>query len=349
MNWFRSANRGLSFTRLATAAMLGLVVTVGLSRADEVTLSNGDKLTGKVGLISGGVMKFTSPFLGDLSIKLANVKSYSTDTPATLRMKDGQIVKGTIQHGDAKQIETTDGNSIPAVEVVRVNPPPAAWTGSVVASGALNRGNTNTESLGVSANAGLRRDLPGINDRLSLQGSYNFVRSGRGSSGMDTADNAGASVSYDDFFSEKFYGYADAGYFHDRIASLNYRLSPGIGAGYQWFEQKDFNLSTEGGVSYLYQDYQNASISQDAALRLSYHVDKALNDKVSVFNNFEYLVPLELSETNRYVMTADAGVHADFTKNFFSEFKVVYHRNDHPPVGSLKDDLAFLLGVGWKF
>jgi hypothetical protein len=166
---------------------------------------------------------------------------------------------------------------------------------------------------------------------------------------MDTADNAGASVSYDDFFSEKFYGYADAGYFHDRIASLNYRLSPGIGAGYQWFEQKDFNLSTEGGVSYLYQDYQNASISQDAALRLSYHVDKALNDKVSVFNNFEYLVPLELSETNRYVMTADAGVHADFTKNFFSEFKVVYHRNDHPPVGSLKDDLAFLLGVGWKF
>jgi putative salt-induced outer membrane protein YdiY len=349
MKMFRTTENDLSFTTLAAAALLGLAMAAGLSRADEVVLSNGDKLNGKVGLVSGGVMKFTSPALGDLSIPLAKVKTYSTDTPATLRMKDGHFVHGTIRQADGKQIVTTDGETIPTADVERINPPPAGWTGSVVANGALNRGNTNNESIGISSDATLRRDTPQNDDKFSLNGSYNFVRTGRGSSGSDTADNAGASATYDDFFSEKFYGYANAGYFHDRIAKLNYRLTPGIGAGYQWFEQKDFNLSTEGGISYLYQDFQNAPVTQDAALRLAYHVDKTFNDHFSLFNDVEYIVPLKLSETDRYVLTADVGLHANLTKSFFSEFKIVYHRNDHPPTGSLKDDLAYLLGVGWKF
>jgi hypothetical protein len=37
------------------------------------------------------------------------------------------------------------------------------------------------------------------------------------------------------------------------------------------------------------------------------------------------------------------------TTNFFSQFKVQYRRADRPASGSLKDELAFLLGVGWKF
>lgn len=349
MRWFKNGKSDLSLTGKVVSTVLGLVVTAGWSRGDEVILSNGDKLTGKVGLISGDVMKFSSPSLGDININLEKIKSYSTDAPATLRMKDGRFVNGTIKEADAKQIATTDGKSIAMADVQRINPPPAGWTGAVAVNGAINRGNTYNESLGVNAAAVLRRDTPQNDDRLSLDGSYNFVRTGRGAAATDTSDNAGASVSYNDFFSDKFYGYANAGYFHDRIASLNYRLTPGIGAGYQWFEQKDFNLSTEGGISYLYQDFQNAPVTQDAALRLAYHVDKTINDKLSLFHNVEYLVPFKLSETNRYVLTADAGMRAYFTKSFFTEFKVVYHRNDHPPAGSLKDDLAYLLGVGWKF
>jgi putative salt-induced outer membrane protein YdiY len=349
MNRFTTGRSNLSLTTLAAAALLGLVMAAGLSRADEVTLSNGDKLNGKVGLISGGVMKFTSPALGDLSIPLAKIKSYSTDTPATLRMKDGHFVNGTIQQGDATQIVTTDGKTIAAADVERINAPPVGWTGAVIVNGALNRGNTYNDSLGIATNAILRRDTPQNDDRLSLDGSYNFVRTGRGSAASDTADNAGADVAYNDFFTDKFYGYANAGYFHDRIANLNYRLTPGVGAGYQWFEQKNFNLSTEGGISYLYQDFRNAPVEQDTALRLAYHVDKSFNDMFSVFNDAEYIVPLKMSETDRYIINADLGLHATLTKSFFSEFKIVYHRNDHPPTGSLKDDLAYLLGVGWKF
>jgi len=343
----RSVNR--SFARLAAAAVLGLSATAGSSRADEVVLSNGDKLTGKIGLVSGDTLKFTSPALGDMSIKLANIKSYSTDSPATLRLENRQFATGTIKQADATQITTTDGKTYQAADVKRINPPPVGWTGSVVASGALDRGNSNSESLGLSAGAVLRRDTPDTDDRLTVAGAYNFVRTGRGATGNTTTDNLAGSVKYDDFFTDKFYGYGDAGYYHDRIALLNYRLTPGVGVGYQWIEQKTLNFYTEAGVSYLYENYVAAPIDQNAAFRLAYHADTALNDQVSLFNDVEYLAPFRFGETNHYVIAADAGVRANLTKAFFTEFKVVYERNDHPVPGTLKDDLMFLLGVGWKF
>jgi len=349
MNSFKTGKGVRSLSRLAAAVALALAATAGLSRADEVVLSNGDKLTGKIGTVSGDSMKFTSPALGDMTIKLANIKSYSTDTPATLRLENRQFVTGTIKQADATQITTTDGKSYQAADVKRVNPPAVGWTGSVVASGALDRGNSNSESVGFSAGAVLRRDTPETDDRFTLSTAYNFVRTGRGAAGDTTTDNLAGSVKYDDFITDKLYGYGNAGYYHDRIAELNYRLTPGAGIGYQWFEQKSLNFYTEAGVSYLYEDYENAPIDQNTAFRLAYHVNTAINDQVSLFHDVEYVAPFKLSQTNHYIIAADAGIRADLTKSIFTEFKVVYQRNDSPPAGRLKDDLMYLLGVGWKF
>jgi putative salt-induced outer membrane protein YdiY len=128
---------------------------------------------------------------------------------------------------------------------------------------------------------------------------------------------------------------------------LEVQLTPGVGLGYQWFEQPDFNFNTEGGVSYLYQDFSTSGVQQETAFRLAYHIDKQLNDKVSLFNDTEYLAAFR--DPSDYIITADAGVQATLTASFFSQFKVQYRRADRPAAGSVKDDLAYLLGVGWKF
>lgn len=334
--------------RLASVALLTGLASPVLSHADEVILNNGDKLNGKIGLISGGVMKFTSPSLGDINIKLDTIKSYSADS-ATLRTQDRKFITGAIKEGNASQITLADGKTYNTADIARVNPPQAGWTGAVVANGAVIRGNSNTESLGVSASATLRRDTPDNDDRLTLTLSDNYARTGVGAGSAATADNTGASVAYDIFFSSKFYGYGNIGYYRDYIAALNYRLTPGVGVGYQWVESKDLNFSTEAGVSYLYQDYAGAPISQNSAFRLAYHLDTALNDKVKLFNDVEYVAPFRFGELNRYILTADVGLRANLTKSFFTEFKIVYNRNDHPVPGRLKDDLAYTLGVGWTF
>ncbi|HTW94280.1 MAG TPA: DUF481 domain-containing protein [Tepidisphaeraceae bacterium] len=332
--------------KILSAVLIFLLVAIPL-RADQIVLKNGDKLTGKIGQIIGGSMTFTSPVLGTLTIKLADIKSYSTTEPATVQLKSGNIFHSQIQQGTPTEIRTANNLLTPIAEIKSVNPPPEVWTGSVVANGALYRGNTNSATVGISANASLRRDDPFFNDRFTLSGDYNYGSTGTDGGTITTADNADASFQYDRFLSAKLYGYGDIGYAFDRIADLNLRLTPGLGAGYQWVESPDLNFDTEGGVTYLYEDYQTSGIVQEAALRLAYHVDGKINPTLSAFNDFEYVAAY--NDPANYVITADAGIQEDITSNFFSQFKVVYVRNDRPAAMRLKDDLTYLLGVGWKF
>ena len=315
--------------------------------ADEVILKNGDKLTGSIGQISGGTLVLTSPILGSLTIKLTDVQSYTTSSPATVQLKSGHTFSSPIVSGTTTQITTADNRTTPLEVVKIVNPPPEKWTGAIVFNGTLNRGNTNNEAAGLSANAALRRDNPEINDRFTLNTDYNFGKTGRGSNSTTNVDNLDAGAKYDRFFDPKLYGYGMVDYLHDRIANLNVQLTPGAGLGYQWSETPAFNFNTEGGISYVYEDFNGGGVNQQADFRLGYHLTSKINDKVSIFHDTEYLAAYD--DPADYLINSDAGIRADFTKNFFSQFKVVYRRNDRPASGALKDDLSFLLGVGWSF
>src|SRR5207249_2104316 len=98
---------------------------------------------------------------------------------------------------------------------------------------------------------------------------------------------------------------------------------------------------------YVYEQYSNDGNSDKVALRLAYHLEKKLNDSVSVFNNVEWLPAFD--NPADYNLNADAGLRAQLTKSFFSEFKIEYQRDSTPAPGALKDDVRFLFGVGWTF
>jgi putative salt-induced outer membrane protein YdiY len=231
--------------------------------------------------------------------------------------------------------------------VVSINPPPQQWTGAIVVNGSLERGNTETENLGVSADATLRRQDEVNDDRFTLQAAYNFGRNGTDGDATTTTDNWMALGKYDRFWTEKWYGYALFKVEHDRIAALNYRLSPGVGVGYQWIEKPDLNFRTEAGVSYVYEDYSTDGSDDHVALRLAYHFDKSINDKVKFFHDLEWLPAID--DPSDYNLNTDAGIRVSLTEKMFSEFKFEYDRDSTPAPGRLKNDLRYTLGIGWSF
>jgi hypothetical protein len=64
-------------------------------------------------------------------------------------------------------------------------------------------------------------------------------------------------------------------------------------------------------------------------------------------HNFEYLPDLE--DVGRFVINADAGLHADISKKMFTEFKVQWTHNSRPAPGAVEDDLRYLASLGWHF
>lgn len=336
-------------TRAAGALTLALALLahVAVAGADVVILNNGDKLTGKVGQISGGKMNFNSPMLGDITIDLANVESFTTDEPAVIRRADAPPVEEKITEGTAEQITTESGAVVPLAEVKIINPPPQKWTGALLVAGTLVRGNTETADLAVSLDSTLRREDERHDDRTSLGARYNVGSTGTGDDRETTTDNWSLSGKYDRFFSDKLYGYANVGVMRDRIADLDIRITPGIGAGYQWVERPDFNFNTEAGVSYVYEEFDDGSDDDYLALRLAYHLDKRLDERLSLFHNLEYLPAFD--DFGNFILRTDVGLRADLAKNFFGQLAFEWIHDSEPAPGAEENDYRYLLGVGWQF
>ena len=335
-------------TILLTTLLLVVVQHVQHVHGGEVLFNNGDKLTGQVTNMGGGKLKISGTVAGDIIVDLKDVKTFSTDDQMTIRMKDNSVVhdKVAATTGPTTQAVEVKGKDVPFDEIKRMGGA-SAWTGSVIANGNLSRGNTHSEDFGLAANAQLRRDDENFDDRFSLAAAYNYGDQTTNGSKTTSSDNWMALIKYDKFFTEKWYGYGMLRYDHDRLADLQFRLTPGVGVGYQWVETPTFNLNTEAGVSYVYEEFSNDGNNERLALRLAYHVDKALNDKISVFHNLEWLPAFD--DPSDYNLNADAGIQAKITGKLFSQFKIVYERDSTPAPGAEKNDIRFQLGVGYSF
>lgn len=97
----------------------------------------------------------------------------------------------------------------------------------------------------------------------------------------------------------------------------------------------------------MWEDYDTGGTNEYLALRLAYHVDKKLNNTVSIFHNLAWLPALD--DISNCIINADAGIRAQLTGAMFTEFKVVDQFNSQPAPGAEQNDLRFILAVGWAF
>ncbi len=333
----------------ATAAVLAFGSSLAfVASADNVTLQNGDKLNGTIGTVTAKEMKFTSPSLGEIIIPTQNVTSYTFDNPTRVQPRGEPSQTGKVT-GDTAGV-TIDDKKYDFQSLKSINPPAQEWSGALIANFAVARGNTNRFVVGAEANASLRRDDEANNDRTTFGGGYNFGESGGGASGTpkttDT-DNWNAFGKHDRFWTDQWYGYANLRIEHDRIAQLNYRITPGVGIGYQWIETPKVNFRTEAGLSYIHEEFDPDGSADAIAARLAYRYSNKLSDTVMFFHTLEYLPAFE--NPGDYILNTDVGLRANLTDNFFSQFKILYKRDSTPAEGSLKNDLLYTIGVGWQF
>jgi putative salt-induced outer membrane protein YdiY len=337
----------------ATTAACALVLpATSTLRADEILFNNGDRLTGTVVSAEGGKLTVKTAVAGEVKVDLKDVKTFSSDQPVELQLSDGSTVKDRVAPATQPGTVRTAGSGavqaqpVALSDVKKINPKPVQWTGSVLAGGMLTRGNTDTDNFNLSANAVRRAE----DDRTTLGAGYLFGRQRPADGGTKetTTDNWFAQGKYDYFFAPKWYAYANARVEHDTIANLELRFTPGVGVGYQWVESSDFNFSTEGGITYVYEKYEDDAASDNHfAARFAYHVDKRVNERVTLFHNLEYLPSIE--DLNDFNLNADAGMRVSLTERMFSELKAEWRRDQTPAPDRQKDDFRYILSLGWGF
>ena len=87
--------------------MLILVLSpVGPARGDEVLFQNGDRLSGKILKAAGGKLTIKTDGSGEVSVDMSKVKTFSTDAPVTVGVKEQPPVTADVAAGPDRYVQT---------------------------------------------------------------------------------------------------------------------------------------------------------------------------------------------------------------------------------------------------
>ena len=332
-----------------------LVVAVAASAvfADKVTLKSGSSLTGTVVGVSAKEVVFKSDDLGEVKIPVANITALEnagkhtvlyidrTSSEKSLSVKNGAII------ADAKALDMAS--------VKEIDPKPETWHGSVNAAFLASRGNTYEDSWSVVANLNRRWEK----DRFNGDFGYYYSKKGEGDNdAVKSTDRWEIELKHDHFWWEKVYNYEDLKYDRDMIQDLRARYRLGLGGGYQWLDKTDaldagkFSFNQELGVNYIKEEYENNDDAKDggfAALRYGHHFGwlPKWREGFEVFHNLEVLP--EVDEWEKFLAKADIGFTTKLIYNFDLLCKIEWDYNSKPANDRKKDDLRYIIGLGYKW
>ena len=329
-----------------------LILLASPASADTVWLKNGDKLTGTLGVKISNKLTITTSYAGEVKINWNDIHSIDADKPILMQLSDGSIVNGRLVHTDEGQVILDQETNAPLVdteldEIHYINPSRDligegyVWTGNLSLGGALNSGNSNNRNMQFNGESVLR----GLENRYTVQGYYYWAED----NDQQTQNNARVRAQYDHFFSKKWFSYVNTIQEKDRFRDIRLRSTYGVGSGYQIFEGEKRNLSVEGGVSLIRQDYYEESDDTHAALRWAVNYNQYLFDSfVQAFHRHEVL--LTPKSPSQLLLYSSTGLRFPFIFGLSATTQVDYNYDSRPVDDRVKGDTRalFTLGYSWK-
>jgi putative salt-induced outer membrane protein YdiY len=334
------------------ALCAGLLTLGARASADEIQFTNGDKLTGKIVKMKDGKLGFESKMAGTIAVNWSDVTTLSSDEPVTVVLEGGETLVDKLVPGDQPGTVRTAGSekvtqqTIVLANAAKVNPEPVEWKGTISAGADLERGNTSKNGANVSLDTARRSE----SDRITFGAAY-------ASEETEDADETGrhstkrkmfGALQYDYFLSKKLYAYGNARGEKDGPADLALRFVAGVGGGYQWVETDTMKWNTEGGLSWISENFTNDSPNNDyIAARFASNFEWVLYPGLTFFQNTRWYPSLQALD-DQLVDTA-TGLRYKIWGNFFGESKVLFTWDSTPAEGRRRQDLAYILGVGYGF
>lgn len=319
------------------------------TRADEVILKNGDRLTGTIQRIRGGKVEIGTSYAGTVAVDVEAVESLSTARDMTVIMKDYTRLIGPLRGVPGRlAVQTADGGEPVPVDAARVQ---------VMLPGRLTEQDwrfTGRANLGFSGTGG-NTDVQRVNGDTEVVARRNRDRWGFAARanettdrGVETEGNAVLALKYDRFVTERWYGYGGGTLEHDRLKDLRLRTTLGAGAGHQLVESHPLNLALEAGLERVAADYFGGLDARFNALRLASRFDWWLwPDVVQAFNNNQGFV--SLSDARESFLRTQSGLRFPLRAGFVASLGLNVDWDGSPAPGRRSVDRQLLMSLGYKW
>lgn len=345
----------------------------GLSFADQITLSNGDRLTGTIVKSDGKTLVFHTAAAGDITIKFSDIQEIKSDAELYVTMKNGQTAVGPISTVDDRIQVATKSGPVRApkddIKLVRNDEEEAkyekllrpgllhGWEGGVNLGFSVARGNSETENLSLAFNA----DHPTLNDKITL-----YVSSINTTNNLATpstvANLTTGGIRYDRNLTEKVFVFVSADYMANALQFLDLRQVYSGGFGYHVIKNDRTVFDVFGGLNYTHETYSNGNLipgtvpvvfasygttNRFVALTLGEDLSQKLGKTTALTQAFNIFPNLQ--QTGQYRWTFALGTVTKINRFFGwqNQFNDIYVSN--PPPATKNNDLVFTTGLNVSF
>jgi putative salt-induced outer membrane protein YdiY len=361
---FRSFIVGVFLCVCATSAL-----------ADQVSLKNGDRLTGTIVKSDAKTLLLKSDFAGDVTLQWDAVTSIVSSQTLHLALKDGQTIVGTVTTNDGKfEVATKETGPVSASkdvivgvrndaeqkayddQIERLRHPHLAdfWSGLLDTGLSLTRGNSESLTYNLSGKAARVTDL----DKISVYTTAIYTDSTVDHINSTTAHAIRGGIRGDLNVGDKFFVFGFTDFEYDQFQDLDLRNVVGGGLGYHIINTKATTFDVFAGGDYD-QDFFGAiaatatAPATAAVTRKTGEVDLGetfnakINNRTTITQQFS-LYP-NVSNTGSYRFQFDTSA-ATKLKNWLS-WQVTYSDRflSDPLPGFKKNDLILSTGVRLTF
>ena len=364
--------------RRSLLSVFAALLTAATVRADQVTLKNGDRLSGKIVSGDGKTLLLKSDFAGDVSIQWDAITAMESTDNVNLTLKDGTRLSGKVTTQDGKFVVAPATNApapAPApkeaivavrndaeqhsfdVETEKMAHPKFTyfWSGLFDTGLALTRGNSETASFTIASKA--VRETP--RDKITFHADYIFANNSSVPPTATTANALDVGVRGDLNIGPRLFVFALTDFQTNELQHLDLRSVFGGGLGYHVIKTPDTTFDVFAGIDYdrdSFGSYQLANATppplfvlvpskaqNSAEAIIGEEFDKKLSKRSTLTERFSFFP--NLSHTGDYRFQFDTSI-ATQLKNWLSWQATLSDRYiSYPPVGLKANDLLLSTGL----
>lgn len=333
-------------TPLLATLLLALLFQPQAGWTDVLYLKNGDRLTGSIINMEDQKVTFWSKYAGEITLFWQDVDHFILDDTAKVVLKKPTAPKTTALPEEDKGQKVEPASPPPPTPdmIFAINPKPIIPVKIVTrVNGKLTgeRGNTDKDVYYINGEFIARTERR----RYAFDGEYQQEKKNN----ILTEDNWLTHAKINQFIDVERYIYADTLFENNTFKDLELRSTYGLGAGYQFVENEQVNLSISMGAAWVTEDFYEAEVKEFMAGQWAIDFDRFLyRDRIQFFHTEKGYVSLENSED--WLIRTKTGFRFPFYRGFTATIQYDYDWDNEPASDAeTEEDAAVLFLLGYEF
>jgi putative salt-induced outer membrane protein YdiY len=334
--------------------MLASSTRADAKRNDLVIMKNGDRLTGEVKKLEGGVLYVDLDYVsGSVGLDWTKVEKVNSTGTYQVVMESGARMAGTIAKTPEKeapgkdfQVQTVTGpTESPAAKVVEIQSQKQNFwrqlTGSIDLGYSFSSGNSETQ---LNSDASVNY----LTTRWTLSNSYNASFNGQPGS---SKTNLLEVQSLDGIFLNRNSSLLlVTDFLHSTQQQLDLRSTFGGAYGGYFIRSNKTEFGWLGGSVYTHENFSSAASrpsDQNIEALAGIYYQQFHFDRYSI--NAQLLVYPGLSDYGRVRATGKTSLTVKLSNNFHTDFSFWDNYDSEPPTTAKKNELGISNNIGYTF